>query len=82
LPAESRGSALSRDRILTVSESAARVRSAFAGLREATRRHLSHGDSSRHLHGVRGSGLSELPAKFRNILILCPDFGGIHVLAV
>jgi hypothetical protein len=80
--AESGGSGLPRDGIFTVSETAAPVRPEVAGLREATGGNLAHCDSSDHLDGIRGRGLSKLSAGLCNILVFCSDFGGVLVLAV
>ena len=52
-------------------------------MREATCGNLAHCDSSNHLHGIRGSGLSELPAGLCDSLVFGrPGFGGILILAV
>jgi hypothetical protein len=81
-PAESCGSGLSRDGIVAISESAACVGTTVAGLRESARGRLAHCYCADHLNGVRGGGLSELPARLRNILIFGSDFGGILRLTV
>jgi len=73
---------LSRDGIVTVSESAESVRPAIALLRKAASRHLAHCDSSDHLDGIRGCRLPELSPCFRCSLILRPCIGGILVLTV
>ena len=78
--AKSSGSCLSRDGIVTVSESASRVRS--ARLRKSTRRGLAHRNCADHLNGVRGGGLSELPARLRIVLIFGAGFAGILILGV
>jgi hypothetical protein len=78
--AKSGGSGLSRNGIVTVSESAACVWA--AGLRESTRWGLAHCNCADHLNRVRGGGLTELPARLRIILVFGADFGGILILAV
>jgi hypothetical protein len=63
---------LSGDRIVAVSKSAAPVRPEVAWLREASRRHLAHGDSPDHLDGIRGRRLAQLSACLSNILVVSP----------
>jgi len=81
-PSKSARRVLSGDGIVAIAESRSRIWATIASLRAAFRRRLTHGDRPHHLHSVCGFGLSQLPAKLWNILLLRSGLWGILILTI